>query len=193
MMSEEEVPSYNDMALRLCGEEVALLQLQNKTLNEGARANKTKIAFLTDTVNELDDRLNWTENYNEQLHKGMVDPIPAQHVVSLPDFKIDARNADGYTQLIRAVMRNQLPRVRQLLADGADPNATDKNGHAAVLYAAHMGRLPHVKALVARGADLTLEYQLSGDPPITATALSAAEQQGHGEVAEWIRARGVFR
>jgi uncharacterized protein len=56
--------------------------------------------------------------------------------------------------LLRSAEAGDLPRVRDLLAAGADCDARDADGATALMRAAHAGRLDAVRALIAAGADV---------------------------------------
>jgi hypothetical protein len=57
--------------------------------------------------------------------------------------------------LREAVMKNDLPRVKQLIASGADVNAVDRYGFNILFYAAMMDKKDMVAYLIGQGADAT--------------------------------------
>ena len=56
--------------------------------------------------------------------------------------------------LLEAAKAGDLPRVRELLAAGADREARDADGATPLMLAAHAGRLDVVGALITAGADV---------------------------------------
>jgi hypothetical protein len=73
--------------------------------------------------------------------------------------------------------------VKQLLAKGANINATDEEGRTALIWAAIAGDVPTVKVLLDHGADLTIKDK-GGK-----TALQAATEKKHQEVVALIKAK----
>jgi ankyrin repeat protein len=74
--------------------------------------------------------------------------------------------------------------VKQLLANGADPNATDAEGWSALQAAAENGHLEIVKLLVKAGANKN--YVFSGK-----TALQFAQMAKKSAVVEYLRSVGA--
>src|SRR6202011_3864646 len=83
----------------------------------------------------------------------------------------------GFPPLLDAVNRGDLPRVQELLASGADPNARDMEGGPALQIAAGNGDLAIAKALVA-------SHALIDGPPNNkvVTPLMVAAGAGHTEM-----------
>jgi hypothetical protein len=72
--------------------------------------------------------------------------------------EVDARNRNGWTPLLIAAARGNLPAVDVLLAAGADPSAASRtegySGFTALMAAAYHGQDGVVAALAAAGADV---------------------------------------
>ena len=82
--------------------------------------------------------------------------------------------ADLYT----AGGTNDVPKLRMLLAAGADPNARDRDGATALHAAATMGHVEAARVLLEHGADRTLREDSWGG-----TAADGARYFGHAELA----------
>ena len=81
-----------------------------------------------------------------------------------------------------AAAAGHVERVRELLDEGADPNAMDANGLALMHRAAMNGSLDLAKLLINRGADVNAREQ-----QVTAmTPLSLARWMGYHDVATYI-------
>jgi uncharacterized protein len=74
--------------------------------------------------------------------------------------------------------------VKNLLANGANPSATDAEGWSALQAAAENGHIEIVKLLVKAGTDIN--YAFSGK-----TALQFAKMAKQGTVAEYLRSVGA--
>jgi len=111
--------------------------------------------------------------------QGVAQPSP-QHNAGL-----DARNAQGLTQLILAASSGQAETIKSLLAQGAGLNATAADGRTALIAAAQNGRIEAVRALIAAGANLNLSARSTG------TALNVAENKGETEIAALLLASGA--
>jgi len=72
-----------------------------------------------------------------------------------------------------------------LLRAGANPNAADKQNSTPIMFAAQHDYATCVQALVEAGANLNAQ----GTHGLT--ALGFAEQNGHQDLANWLRARGA--
>ena len=109
-------------------------------------------------------------------------------------------NADE--SLIKAARTGDMPKLKQLLADGANPDFTDKNGVTALLAAAHEGHLNAVYALLDTGVEVNFvpsglrqfamskshaplgERELMEAASRGETALNAAIRHGHIEIVD---------
>ncbi|MEQ1298887.1 ankyrin repeat domain-containing protein [Acinetobacter soli] len=70
-------------------------------------------------------------------------------------------------------------RVRQLLADGIDPNQSDEEGYSALQAAAENDHLDIVKLLVSKGADISFKGQY--------TALELAEMAQNTQIVQYLK------
>lgn len=70
-------------------------------------------------------------------------------------------------------------RVRQLLADGIDPNQSDEEGYSALQAAAENDHLDVVKLLVSKGADISFKGQY--------TALELAEMAQNTQIVQYLK------
>ncbi|MDI3379527.1 ankyrin repeat domain-containing protein [Acinetobacter sp. V89_7] len=70
-------------------------------------------------------------------------------------------------------------RVRQLLADGIDPNQSDEEGYSALQAAAENDHLDVVKLLVSKGADISFKGQY--------TALELAEMAQNAQIVQYLK------
>ncbi|WP_336984531.1 ankyrin repeat domain-containing protein [Acinetobacter soli] len=70
-------------------------------------------------------------------------------------------------------------RVRQLLADGIDPNQSDEEGYSALQAAAENDHLDVVKLLVSKGADISFKSQY--------TALELAEMAQNTQIVQYLK------
>lgn len=98
---------------------------------------------------------------------------------------IDARDANGLTQLMIAASAGQTATVRTLLASGASIDTTSADGRTALIAAAQNGHIDTVKALIAAGADLNRDTKGTG------TALNVAENKGETAIAALLLASGA--
>ena len=87
--------------------------------------------------------------------------------------------------LIFAAERGDLARVRQLLRDGANPDAHDAAGNTALIFAARDGRLDMVRALLDHGASADW---IDGEG---VTPLILAAFKNHPAIAELLLERGA--
>jgi ankyrin repeat protein len=117
----------------------------------------------------------------------------AAHAAKCEDFEhpTEGYMVTGTTQLIRAALRNDLPRVLQLVQLGAPLDATDRDDtpYSALQWACREGRERVAEALLdgkyeGRGASIDL---LSGDW----TPLMLASWYGHEGVVRLLLARGA--
>ncbi|WP_151796987.1 ankyrin repeat domain-containing protein [Acinetobacter soli] len=70
-------------------------------------------------------------------------------------------------------------RVRQLLADGIDPNQSDEEGYSALQAAAENDHMDVVKLLVSKGADISFKGQY--------TALELAEMAQNTQIVQYLK------
>ncbi|WP_151978134.1 ankyrin repeat domain-containing protein [Acinetobacter soli] len=70
-------------------------------------------------------------------------------------------------------------RVRQLLADGIDPNQSDEEGYSALQAAAENDHLDVVKLLISKGADISFKGQY--------TALELAEMAQNTQIVQYLK------
>jgi ankyrin repeat protein len=125
-----------------------------------------------------------------------------------------ARDKIGGTVLMAAALSGNNPEVVRLLIDkGADVNAQDSLGWTALMVAAYQGKLEIVKLLIEKGADVNAQENtdldrlsafllsiaralkhrdpshLGRDP--RRTALDIAQEKGHKEIVEYLKAHGA--
>ncbi len=72
--------------------------------------------------------------------------------------------------VIEAAKNKDSLRLRELLLDGADPNARDLHGETACTWAAHLGHTPIIKDLLAAGADVEARGSLFDATPLILAA-----------------------
>jgi ankyrin repeat protein len=90
------------------------------------------------------------------------------------------------SDLMTAVRRNDVDRVRTLISQGVDVDAVDNNGDAPLVMAAYLGHDEILRLLLEAGADVT-----AVDPGMKATALHAAAYAGRTEAARLLIAHGI--
>lgn len=95
---------------------------------------------------------------------------------------IDQPNPFKSTTLLLAVNEGFYQQTRWLLHHGANPNCQDLNGKTALHYAAYNGWLDLVTCLVDAGADLAMTDNVHH------TAWQVADDQGHHEVSDYLKA-----
>lgn len=78
--------------------------------------------------------------------------------------------------LSRAAKKGDLAKVEQLIAEGADLDATDSRGNSAIYQAAAKGHADVVEALAQAGADIEIDNSFGSTP------LHVASRYGHVEV-----------
>jgi ankyrin repeat protein len=85
---------------------------------------------------------------------------------------VNAKDKDGLSPLLNAVLTDQESVVGLLLANGADVNVKDKEGMTALHWSAYIGQDSIVGLLLANGADVNakdkegmtaLDWALTGD------------------------------
>lgn len=87
---------------------------------------------------------------------------------------IDARNKDGRTPLMLAVLNNDVEMVRHLMQKGANVNIADKDGNTALLYACLLNNKDMIDELLK---DSTLDVTHRNKDGVTAFLIAAARQQ----------------
>nr|NGX63662.1 Phosphocholine transferase AnkX [Candidatus Anoxychlamydiales bacterium] len=83
---------------------------------------------------------------------------------------LNAKNDEGQTALIRAVLKGHLVIVKYLIENGADLNEKSNIGKTALMYAAYCGNLEIVRYLKENRADLNAKNN-KGGTALTYTAL----------------------
>lgn len=84
-------------------------------------------------------------------------------------------------ELVYWASLGDIARVKQLLADGIDPNQSDGEGYSALQAAAENDHLDIVKLLLSKGADISSKGQY--------TALELAEMAQNKEVVDYLKKR----
>jgi ankyrin repeat protein len=87
--------------------------------------------------------------------------------------------------LVEAARARDATRVRRLLAERADPNATTPRGWTPLLEATRQGDLQVARLLLDAGAAVDARDRLEGTP------LDVAERGGHQALARLLRDRGA--
>ncbi|MEU8777902.1 ankyrin repeat domain-containing protein [Streptomyces sp. NPDC048606] len=87
--------------------------------------------------------------------------------------RVDARDEDLRTPLLRAALADHVGVARLLLAAGADPNAPDARADSPWLVTGVTGGVRMMRTLLAAGADLRQPNRFGG------TALVPAAERGH--------------
>ncbi|MFQ5991850.1 MAG: cytochrome c oxidase assembly factor Coa1 family protein [Nitrospiraceae bacterium] len=95
----------------------------------------------------------------------------------------EARDARGFTPLVRAAAYGDLSCAMHLVARGANVNAKTEQGSTALIHAAKQGHIEVVQLLLEHGADVNAQVA-------SWTALQSAESNGHRTVAELLRNYG---
>jgi ankyrin repeat protein len=90
------------------------------------------------------------------------------------------------TALMKALKKNNIALVAQLIAQGADVNELDENRDAPLVMAAYYGYNEIVRSLLEAGADVH-----AVDPSMRATALHAAAFAGRTEAARLLIAHHI--
>lgn len=90
------------------------------------------------------------------------------------------------TPLHSAVANGQLPTVKFLLEEGADPNAKDLSSRTPLMFAAQDGKMGAAELLLERGADPNVGGRMGYTP------LYLALQYGHYDLADTLVDRGAL-
>jgi ankyrin repeat protein len=124
---------------------------------------------------------------------------------------VEDKDKDGATVLVHATLMGNPEIVRFLIDKGADVNAQTSQGLTALMMAADQGNLEIVKFLIEKGADVNAKkntyYGLSAflvsiartlqDRDLShlvgpgRTALERAQERGHKEIVEYLKAHGA--
>ena len=83
---------------------------------------------------------------------------------------VNARDKDGATALLKAVVNGRRPVVSLLIARGADVNAKDNQGSTPLMGAAFNGHVDLLRVLIAKGADPNAKTR-DGETALTYAAL----------------------
>ena len=86
--------------------------------------------------------------------------------------RLDARDGEGNTPLMRAALDGQTKQVEALLRNGADVNAQNHAGRTALMFAIINLHAATVKTLLEFGADVNVEAAGCGCTPLTLAACS---------------------
>ncbi len=99
---------------------------------------------------------------------------------------LDAKDQSGYSPLMKAALKGHVAVMKLLINQGADIHARDLLGSTALGFAAIGGALPAVQYLVENGADVNASQTQMGR-----TALELALDNGHTDIAEYLRRNGA--
>ncbi|XP_042872528.1 ankyrin repeat domain-containing protein 29-like [Penaeus japonicus] len=116
--------------------------------------------------------------FDQRLHAAAVrgDVEEAVRVLDTGRVHVDCADRDGTTPLILAAANSHVALVKELLEQGAEPNATRHTGTGALFFAAQGGFLDIVTLLLENGAKINQASKDGG------TALIVAAQCGHLDV-----------
>ena len=95
---------------------------------------------------------------------------------------VDARDMDGSTPLMKAVLIGNRQFAEVLLDHGADVNARNIHGITPLMVAAHAGRNEIARLLIDRGADVNARENV---------ALAIAGEQGNEELVRMLEEAGA--
>ena len=101
--------------------------------------------------------------------------------------KVKKIEEDGVSDLMLASAEGNLERVKDLVAYGANVNATSYNGSTSLMYAARNNNLDIVKFLIENGADKDIKNEKKS------TALSLSETFKSDEVNEYLKSLSFKR
>ena len=95
------------------------------------------------------------------------------------------RSSDDTQSLLDATSNGNLAKVKQLLADGVNPNAASGNGWTALVVAAAKGRFEIIKTLLA------VDVNPNASTDEGATALMCAAQEGYSKIVKVLLGAGA--
>ncbi len=95
---------------------------------------------------------------------------------------VNAKDDEGRTALMFAVINLHLDTAKALLEHGADVNARADDGGTALMLAASCGDAGIVRVLLDKGADLKGSYVQTGK-----TAATLAAEKGHTPVVDLLK------
>ena len=101
---------------------------------------------------------------------------------------VNAKDIEGRTALMFAVINRHADAVKVLLEHGADVNVKAGDGGTALMLAACSGDAEIVRALLSKGADVGGKFTLTGK-----TALALAEERGYTGIVELLKQAGAKR
>jgi ankyrin repeat protein len=105
-------------------------------------------------------------------------------LVQLIPLNVSAEDVNDH--LLNAAFKGHSQTVKDLLADGADPNAEDDIGQSALIGAARNGHEDTVSVLLAAGANVNLRLRGSGW-----TALTLSAKNGHPGIVKALLENGA--
>ncbi|CAE8658600.1 unnamed protein product [Polarella glacialis] len=100
-------------------------------------------------------------------------PLPESPGAAALIDNVDLRSSGGTTKLMNAANTGDLPRVKDLIAQGADVNATDEFGWTALRYAVRKKDTAICAELINLGADVNLGSTSGRTPLMSAVANNA--------------------
>jgi ankyrin repeat protein len=95
---------------------------------------------------------------------------------------VNAKDAEGRTALMFAVINMHHETVKALLEGGADVNGRANDGGTALMLAASCGDAEIVRLLLSNGADVSGSYVSTGE-----TAATLAVQKDHTAIVELLK------
>ncbi|HUT14594.1 MAG TPA: ankyrin repeat domain-containing protein [Thermoguttaceae bacterium] len=144
----------------------------------------TVLAFLAvqgANPNAADDRVSWAP-IELAVEKG--NTVEVKRLLAIDPTSVKMTFGHEGTLLHMAVNLGHKETAQLLLAQGADPNATDADGHTPLHVAAYFGHLEIVKMLVDKGASV------SAGKDRGCTPLHVAVRNGWVEIAAWLIEHG---
>jgi len=93
----------------------------------------------------------------------------------------------GRTPLHYAALENDVVRLNDLLAHGADPDAADQDGFTPIHFASQQGALEAAEILINNGAAVD-PTNVHGDTPLSIAVFSS---KGNGKLIQLLRSKGA--